>query len=284
MRGELLDGLAGFGACGFHTARWEAAFRACYEDSELTASAGGAKAPETFSSALGPDPDAVAEDAASEACAAAGLTLDEWIGDRKVIVRVDRVELSKNILRGFLAFEELLVTRPAWRGQVVFLALAYPSREGLADYLAYRSEVEHTVERINEAWGHEGWTPIVLEVADDHARSVAALKRYDVLLVNPVRDGLNLVAKEGALLNTTDGVLVLSREAGAWEEMHPAALGVNPFDITGTAAALDHALGMDAEERARRAARLRDLALAQTASDWLDDQRSVAGSLSPTGH
>ena len=115
------------------------------------------------------------------------------------------------------------------------LALAYPSREGLADYLAYRTEVEHTVTRINDAWASEDWTPIVLDVADDRDRSVAALSRYDVLLVNPIRDGLNLVAKEGPLVNTTDGVVVLSREAGAWEELYPAAVGVNPFDVTGTA-------------------------------------------------
>ena len=95
------------------------------------------------------------------------------------------------------------------------MALAYPSRQGLAEYLAYRTEVEHTADRINDAFGTAGWTPIVLDVADDRARSVAALTRYDVLLVNPVRDGMNLVAKEGPLVNRTDGVVVLSREAGA---------------------------------------------------------------------
>ncbi len=166
-------------------------------------------------------------------------------------------------------------TRPAWRGRVVMLALAYPSREGLADYLSYRSEVEHTADRINDAWGTADWTPIVLDVADDRDRSVAALTRYDVLLVNPVRDGLNLVAKEGPLVNTVDGVVVLSREAGAWEELQPAAVGVNPFDVTGTALALELALGMDPDERANRAAALRDLVLGRTAADWLDDQRAA---------
>ena len=113
-------------------------------------------------------------------------------------------------------------------------------------------------------------------VEDDRARSLAALTMADVLLVNPVRDGLNLVAKEGALLNRADGVLVLSREAGAWEELAGAALGVNPFDVSGTADALHRALSMDAAERRRRAADLRALVLARDASDWLDDQLRAA--------
>ena len=99
----------------------------------------------------------------------------------------------------------------------MFVALAYPTRQGLAEYLAYQDEVETTVARINERWGTPGWTPVVLEVEDDYPRSLAALTRYDVLLVNPVRDGLNLVAKEGPLVNTGDGVLALSREAGAFD-------------------------------------------------------------------
>jgi len=109
-------------------------------------------------------------------------------------------------------------------------------------------------------------------VADRRDRSVAALTRYDVLLVNPVRDGLNLVAKEGPLVNGADGVLVLSREAGAWEELSSAAVGINPFDVTGTAEALRLALSMDPETRRSRAETLRALVLARSASDWLADQ------------
>jgi len=129
---------------------------------------------------------------------------------------------------------------------------------------------------INHVWRTPTWTPIALHVEDDRARSLAALTMADVLLVNPVRDGLNLVAKEGALLNRADGVLVLSREAGAWEELAGAALGVNPFDVSGTADALHRALSMDAAERRRRAADLRALVLARDASDWLDDQLRAA--------
>jgi trehalose 6-phosphate synthase len=179
-------------------------------------------------------------------------------------------------LRGFWAFEELLETRPRWRGEVVFAALVYPSRESLAEYIGYRSEVEHAVARINERFGTPEWTPILFEAADDYPRSLAGLAAYDVLLVNPVRDGMNMVAKEGPLLNRRDGVVVLSRLAGAWDELSEAAIGVNPFDITGTAEALEVALLMAPEERARRAAHLIRAISARTASDWLDDQLRAA--------
>jgi trehalose 6-phosphate synthase len=159
---------------------------------------------------------------------------------------------------------------------VVFAAFAYPSRESLAEYIGYRSEVEHTVARINERFGTPEWTPILFDPADNYPRSLAGLISYDVLLVNPVRDGMNMVAKEGPLLNKRDGVLVLSRLAGAWDELSNAAIGVNPFDITGTAEALEVALLMAPEERARRATQLAQAVGARTASDWLDDQLRAA--------
>ena len=166
------------------------------------------------------------------------------------------------------------------------MAFAYPSRQGLAEYLAYGADVVHTAERINHVFGSDdadGWTPIVLSVEDDRARSLAALTLSDVLLINPVRDGLNLVAKEGPLLNTADGVLVLSQEAGAWEELAlggGGALGVNPFDVAGTADALHAALSMGSEERARRAGALRDAVRSRTSADWWADQLAAAASAS----
>jgi trehalose 6-phosphate synthase len=276
--GELLAGMAGFGSCGFHTARWEASFLAAFEDPTLAAAATSGP-PATFVAPIGPHPASLAAEAGSADVAEARRRLDGLVGGRRLVVRVDRVELSKNILRGLWAYEELLETRPRWRGEVVLLALAYPSREGLAEYLAYRSEIEHTAARVNETWGDDGWTPVLLSVADDRNRSMAALAAYDVLLVNPVRDGMNLVAKEGPLVNEKDGVVVLSREAGAWEELHPAAIGVNPFDVGATAAALDRALAMDDGERRRRADTLRSLVLAQTSADWFARQLEVAAAL-----
>jgi trehalose 6-phosphate synthase len=263
---ELLEGMAAHHACTFHTDRWARAFRACCE-------AYGVEAPPTAVTPLAADQDDLAGAAASEACATAGAELDAAFGDRRVILRVDRIELSKNLLRGFHAYDLLLESRPEWRHRVVFAAFVYPSREGLPEYLAYREEVEGLVERINARWRTDDWTPIVYDAGDDFPRSVAALQRADVLLVNPVRDGLNLVAMEGPLLNRRDGVLALSPEAGAWEVLRDAgALRVNPFDVAATAEVLHAALSMPADERARRAASLRMAAGARTPADWLAEQ------------
>ncbi len=282
---ELRDGMAGYGACGFHCHAWEAAFTACY-------AAAGEQAPPTFVAPLGTDADALENEANSVAAVAAAGALRAEVGGRRIIARTDRMEPSKNIVRGMLAFEELLHTHPEWRGEVVHVALAYPSRQGLAEYLAYAADVEHTAARINHAFssgsasgsasasgGPGGWTPILLSVEDDWARSLAALTLSDVLLVNPVRDGLNLVAKEGPLLNTAQGALVLSRQAGAWEELAldgRGAIGINPFDVSGTAEALHTALSMGTAEHAERAAALRSAVQARTAADWWADQLAAA--------
>jgi trehalose 6-phosphate synthase len=276
---ELLDGMAGYSACGFHCHKWEADFNACY-------TAAGRPAPRTFVAPLGPDVGVLEEEAATPECAAAAAALRAEVGDRRIVARADRMEPSKNIVRGMLAFEELLVAHPEWRSQVVHVAFAYPSRQGLAEYLAYGADVVHTAERINHVFGSDGadgWTPILLSMEDDRTRSLAALTLSDVLLINPVRDGLNLVAKEGPLLNTADGVLVLSREAGAWEELALAgggALGVNPFDVAGTADALHAALSMGSPERARRAGALREAVRARTSADWWADQLAAAAATS----
>ena len=270
---ELLTGLAHFGACGFHSQRWAAAFAGGL----VSAGIDPGRAP-TFVSPLSSDAGRLRAAAAEPGVAAALARIEESVGgtDRSVIVRVDRMELSKNLLRGFWAFEELLEQEPAHRERVVFVALAYPTRQGLSEYVAYQDEVETTVARINERWGTPGWTPIVLEVEDDYPRSLAALTRYDVLLVNPVRDGLNLVAMEGPLLNRRDGVLALSREAGAFDQLGAAALEVNPFDVTGTATVLARSLAIDPGERVARATALREAILARRPADWLDEQLAAA--------
>jgi trehalose 6-phosphate synthase len=266
---EVVGGMAAAGACGFHARRWEAAFLACCDEV-------GVAPPRTFVAPAAADPEDVARTARSEACGEALARLEGAVGDRKVIARVDRIELSKNLLRGFLAYEELLRAHPEWVGEVVFAAAVYPSREGLAEYLSYRQEVDGLVRRINDTWGTDGWTPILWDVGDDYPRSVALLRRADVLLVNPVRDGLNLIAKEGVLANERDAVLALSREAGAWEELAEVAMEVHPFDVTGTAEVLHEALSLPAGERRARFAALRDRVAARTPADWWADQLAAA--------
>ncbi len=270
IAGEVLSGLAAHRACGFHTRRWADDFVACSREVL-------ALTPPTFVSPLPADADDVRRAAASPACDAALAEIEAEVGDRLVVARVDRIELSKNLLRGFQAFDDLLDRLPEWRERVIFLASVYPSRTGVPDYIEYQQDVEALVARINDRWATPGWTPIVYDTRDDYPRSVAVLRRADVLLVNPIRDGLNLVAKEGAIVNERDAVLCLSREAGVWDEVGEAALAVAPFDVAGTADVLDTALRMPAAERATRAARLAELSVARRPADWLADQLAAAG-------
>jgi trehalose 6-phosphate synthase len=270
---ELLAGMASHRSCGFHAERWARAFGACC-DEVLGWS------PSTFVAPLAPDHDEIAEEADSDATRAEGRALDELIGDRHFILRVDRIELSKNLLRGFYAFDDLLQTRPEWHGRVVFGAFVYPSREGLPEYLAYRQEVETVARQLNDRWATASWTPVVVDTSDNFPRSLAALQRYDVLLVNPIRDGLNLVAKEGPVLNQRAGVLVLSHEAGVFEELREHCIAVNPFDVHATADALASALAMDQSEREARAEGLRAAATARSPRQWLDDQLTAADAAS----
>ncbi len=268
---DLLRGMAAHHGCGFHSPRWADAFVAC-------CAARGVEPPPTGVSPLAADAADLARVATAPACHEAGARLDDEIGDRQLILRVDRVELSKNILRGFQAYDLLLEERPDLRERVVFAAFVYPSREGLPEYLAYRTEVEGAIARLNERWATPSWRPIVHDIDDDFPRSVAALERSDVLLVNPVRDGLNLVAMEGPLVNRRDGAVVLSTEAGAWDALADAgAIGVNPFDVAATADALHQALTMPADERASRAASLRAAAGARSPAGWLAAPRRRAG-------
>jgi trehalose 6-phosphate synthase len=267
---DILNGLAGAGACGFHSARWADAFSACCRERL-------GRVPVTYVSPAATDVNDLRAVAASEECGHELARLEAAIGDRRLIVRVDRIELSKNVLRGFWAFDELLHDRPDLRGRVVFAAMVYPSRLGLAEYLAYGQEVRALAAQINATWGAQRVpAPIMLEMEDNHPSSVAALRRADVMLVNPVRDGLNLVAKEGPLVNERDGVLVLSHQAGAWDELGEHAIGVNPFDVAGTAAALGAAIDLPASERAARARSLRKVVDARSPLDWFDDQRAAA--------
>jgi trehalose 6-phosphate synthase len=185
-------------------------------------------------------------------------------------VRVDRVDPSKNIVRGLHAFELLLDLHAEWRGRVSMLALLDPSREAIPEYVAYRDEIERSAHAVNERHGDDRWLPVDLRIADDFGQSVAAYKQYDVLLVNAVYDGLNLVAKEGPLVNGRDGVLVLSENAGAHAELAEWATSVNPFDVLGQAEALHAALSLPREERRRRAEALRAQVRENDVARWLE--------------
>jgi trehalose 6-phosphate synthase len=251
---------------GFHTARWAREYASAVQEMLGTdVSEGG-----WFVAPLGPDPAAFAEIADRDAVRDAAAELDTIAAGRTLLFRTDRIDPAKNIARGFLAYDHLLASHPEWRGRVVFVAMLTASRENVAEYVTYHAEVVEAAEAVNERWATEEWQPLVVDTRDDFESSVGGYTCYDVLLVNSLKDGLNLVAKEGPLVNRRDGVLCLSPETGSYEELRDAVVPVHPWDVAQSAEALHRALAMTAAERAARAARLRELAAAHTPRTWLE--------------
>ncbi len=208
---------------------------------------------------------------------------DQLLGGarERILVRVDRLEPSKNILRGFLAYEALLQRQPRLRGRISFLAFLVPSRTGLREYSHYGREVQSAVDRINARFARAGWRPVQLYYENDYAQALAGLSIADVVLVNPLVDGMNLVAKEAVIVSQRDAALVLSETAGAFDQMADGALPVAPADVVGTADALAAALAMPVEERRRRLARLRRGVEREDITWWLrrqlEDLAELAG-------
>jgi trehalose 6-phosphate synthase len=193
-------------------------------------------------------------------------------GDQKIILRIDRIEPSKNIIRGFRAFDELLELYPEYRGKVKFLALLVPSRLEVQKYETYLEELMGAAGRINAKYGDTQWEPVRVLVGENYPRALAALQIYNVLLVNSIADGMNLVCKEGPILNQRDGVLILSERTGAYQQLEAGALVISPLDVYGTAMALHEALDMPEAARKERAALLRGLIEQQDILDWLCQQ------------
>jgi trehalose 6-phosphate synthase len=190
----------------------------------------------------------------------------------QLVLRVDRTDPSKNIVRGFHAFSLLLERHPELHGRVGMVALLAPSRQDIPAYAEYVGAVEAAAGAVNERFGRHDWRPVELDVADDFLRSVAGYKQFDVLLVNPVFDGLNLVTKEAFLVNDRDGALVLSENAGVHEELGEWALTVNPIDVSGQADALYTALTLEPAERRRRAAAIRGHVRMHDIKAWVEAQ------------
>ncbi|MEU5707586.1 MULTISPECIES: alpha,alpha-trehalose-phosphate synthase (UDP-forming) [Streptomyces] len=267
---ELLGGILGADRAAFLTRRWADAFTDCCH---AVLGPGIPSGTRIGVHGLGADADFLRERAHQPDVDERMAALRAEIGEgRKTIVRVDRTELSKNIVRGLLAYEQLLEDHPEWREKVVHVAFAYPSRQDLAVYREYTAQVRQVAAEINERYGTAGWTPVVLHVKDDFARSLAAYRLADVALVNPIRDGMNLVAKEVPVVSDEGCALVLSREAGAYEELGEDAFVVNPYDIAGTARALHEALTLPADARAERSKRLAAAATALPPARWFLDQ------------
>jgi trehalose 6-phosphate synthase len=258
IRQEVHDGLLANDVIGFHTRRWGLNFLRTASDlagascdfGESTAVHRGHRSLVTVHP-ISVEPAEFDELARSEEVLAAEQALVARRPE-KLVLRVDRTDPSKNIVRGFRAFELYLDAHPEMHRRAGMLALLDPSRQDIPEYAEYLGAVQREVRRVNDRFQQEGWAPIELVIEDDFAASVAAYKQFDALFVNAIFDGMNLIAKEAPLVNERDGVLILSENAGAHDEIGDWALTVNPFDVAGQAEAIDRALAMPADDRRER--------------------------------
>ncbi len=194
----------------------------------------------------------------------------------QVIVRVDRTEPSKNIVRGFQAYGDMLAQHPELRGKVKFIALLVPSRLEVDEYKDYHAEISAAAAWVNSTYGTSEWEPVRMIFSENYPRAIAALQIYDALLVNSIADGMNLVAKEGPLVNRRDGVLVLSERTGARQQLEDGALVISPCDVYATSEALYKALTMPADSRRASAARLRKVIKDNDIIAWFASQLDAA--------
>lgn len=218
------------------------------------------------------DSDTVTRQAETDSVRNYRSALKEKFGDLKILLRIERADPTKNTLRGLQAYKRFLEKYSEQSGKVVYLCLLYASRTDIKEYIDYSEQVKTTAEAINEQFGKDGWEPVHLDVQDNYDRSLAALSLYDVLVVNSIYDGMNLIAKEGPLVNENNGVLVLSTNTGAFDEIGQYCLNVNPFSIEDTADTMLEALSMSADDRQRMQEALVKAVKANTAKVWLNDQ------------
>ncbi len=278
MREEIYRGLLANDIIGFHTTAYCRNFLHCcrdlmelevdYERGAVLHSGG-----ETWVRAypLGIDAGRLERAAASAEVAEYEEDLLKRRRDH-LIIRVDRADLSKNVLRGFTAFDTFLQQHPEFREQVTFIAHLQPSRQDVPEYQEYLERIEALVAVVNHKHGTTDWMPIDLRIYENFPDAVARYKQYDLLIVNSLFDGMNLVAKEAPAVNTRNGVVILSENTGAHEELGDCTLSVNPFDIQEQADTIYRALTMDPEERRLRAERLKEIIAEHDPGDWIDDQ------------
>jgi trehalose 6-phosphate synthase len=278
LRVAIHEGVLANDVLGLHTNRWRRNFlRSCEDvlgaevDPEASTVTYSGRTTRVTSHPIGIDPTEF-----DELSSVAGVLEEERriVEGRPefLVLRVDRTDPSKNVVRGFRAFALLLDMHPELHGRVTLLALLDPSRQDIPEYSEYLAAIQREVRVVNDRYQHDGWLPIDLQIGDNFHQAVAAYKQFDALLVNPVFDGLNLVSKEAPLVNVRDGVLILSENAGSHEELGEWALTVNPFDVYGQAQAIHEALTMDVAERRRRLEGLRAFVREHDLARWIAAQ------------
>ena len=278
IRRALHEGLLANDVVSFHTNRWRTNFLRSAVDitdaeAEFRTGVARLRGRTTLARAcpISVDPAEFEEVAAAPEVLAAEGEIEDGRSEF-LILRVDRTDPSKNVVRGFRAFELYLEAHPEMHGRVTMLAHLDPSRQDIPEYAEYMGAIQRAARAVNDRFQQEGWQPLDLRIADDFGKAVAAYKQYDVLLVNAIFDGMNLIAKEAPLVNSRDGVLILSENAGAHEELAEWALTVNPFDVAGQADAIDEAITMAPAERRRRIDAIRARVREHDISAWIDAQ------------
>jgi trehalose 6-phosphate synthase len=291
IRREVHEGLLANDVIGFHTERWRLNFLRASSDLAGASCdfAEGTAAFDDHTSLVTVHPISVNPAEFDELAQSDGvLAAEQDLIERrpeKLVLRVDRTDPSKNIVRGFRAFELYLDGHPEMHRRVGMLALLDPSRQDIPEYAEYLGAIQREARRVNDRFQQNGWAPIELVIEDHFAASVAAYKQFDVLFVNAIFDGMNLIAKEAPLVNERDGVLILSENAGAHAELGEWALTVNPFDVAGQAEAIDRALTMPSGERRDRLEAIRAQVREHDVATWIEEQladldRCAAGALS----
>jgi trehalose 6-phosphate synthase len=278
IRRAIHDGVLANDVVGFHTRQW------CLNFMRAASDVAGAEADfaegvitcddrRTLATVhpISVDPAEFDELASSDAVLGAERDLVDRRAE-KLVLRVDRTDPSKNIVRGFRAFELYLEAHPEMHGRVTMLALLDPSRQDIPEYAEYLGAIQRAARRVNDRFQQDGWLPIELSIEDNFVRSVAAYKQFDALFVNAIYDGMNLVAKEAPLVNERDGVLILSENAGAHAELGDWALTVNPFDVAGQAEAIHTALTMGESERRARLEGIRAHVREHDVAGWIEAQ------------
>jgi trehalose 6-phosphate synthase len=285
LRHEILVAMLAYDSCGFHCQRWADAFMACCErflpgarrDGDRVEWHGRSTHVAVIPAAI--DSYAVRASVASSDAAAWRNRFEVLKGDRRLFVRVERADPSKNAVRGLRAYELLLERRPDLVTTTRLLAVVTPVRGWVNEYREYFAATQQVAAEINDRFRDDGEVVSLAVAKDahrpDHARAVAALAVADIHVVNPTFDGLNLVAMEGAVAG--DAALVLSENAGAHDLLKSAALSVNPFDIEQTADAMELAVEWSEPHRRREAARLRALVEARTPEQWITQRVDRCG-------
>jgi trehalose 6-phosphate synthase len=278
IRRALHEGVMANDVVSFHTPRWRRNFLRCCEEilgAEVDLVSGEARARDRVtrvrSAPISVDVHEFEELAGSEDVLAAEA---EIIAERPefLVVRVDRTDPSKNVVRGFRAFALYLDAHPEMHGRVGMLALLDPSRQDIPEYAEYLGAIQRAARAVNDRFQRPGWRPLELQIQDNFPQAVAAYKQFDVLLVNAIFDGMNLVAKEAPLVNVRDGVVILSENAGAHEELADWAVSINPFDVAGQAEAINTAITMPQAERVARIEAIRDWVAGHDIGWWTEMQ------------